>query len=158
MRIAACSDAHGAQRKMDALLDALPPVDVLCFLGDMDKDAAYLDYGLQERQPKAAFYAVAGNNDPFSQMAKTVELSFAGVKTMITHGHLFRGIRTTRSVLAGQAKRLGCQLVLYGHTHVQLDELIDGVRLVNPGALMLGEWALVEVSAGGVTLMQRCGL
>lgn len=148
MRIAVVSDAHGARRWMDALLDVLPPVDALFFLGDMDHDAEYLCYGLAEKQPKADFLLVAGNNDPFSKQPRTVERTIEGVRMLITHGHLFRGIRSARTSLAVYAQRRGCGLVLYGHTHVTRDEQVDGVRLVNPGALMDGKWALATLQDG----------
>lgn len=152
MIIAVASDAHGANRQMDALLERLPAIDVFCFLGDVDKDGAYLDYGLQEMQPKAQFYAVAGNNDPFSRLPKAIQLDFDGVKTLITHGHLYSGIRLSPMPLARQARQLGIQLAFYGHTHVQADETEEGVRLVNPGALSQGRWALATVEAGGVSI------
>lgn len=149
MQIVVASDAHGAHRWMDALLEAMPPgVQAFCFLGDMDKDAQYLDYGLRECWPGAAFYAVAGNNDPFSRMPKLVTVSFDGVLCMLAHGHLYRGIREDRRSLAWHARKLGAPLALYGHTHVQREEIIGDVHLVNPGALMQGEWALVTAEAG----------
>lgn len=155
MKIAVASDAHGAKGQMDALLAALEPVDVFCFLGDMDKDAEYLDWGLREAQPQAVFYAVAGNNDPFSQRARAREAVFGDVRTLLTHGHLYRGIRQTREHMAGQAARMDMALVLYGHTHIACDETEDGVRMINPGALMHGKWALIEIQDGRVAVDMR---
>lgn len=155
MTLALVSDAHGARRKMDALLTVLPAVDAMCFLGDMDADAEYLDWGLREYQPRADFYAVSGNNDPFSQRPRTLMLDFGGAKTLLTHGHLFRGIRQSPARLAEHARRLGCALAMYGHTHVPLDETIDGVRIVNPGALTLGRWALLTITCGDIAVSLR---
>lgn len=151
MRIAVVSDTHGARRYMDDMLEALPEVDALCFLGDMEKDADYLDWGLRERQPGAAFYAVAGNNDPFSQQEKTSIHVFGGVRAMLTHGHLFAGIRLSRRALAAKAAQLDVRLVLYGHTHRQQSEEIDGVTLANPGALMDGSWLLLQIENGQIS-------
>lgn len=148
MLLALVSDAHGARRWMDALLNALPAVDAVCFLGDMDDDAEYLRYGMEEKQPKAAFYRVAGNNDPFSELPRTLEMTFEDCRLLLTHGHLYRGIRSSRTTLAEHAGRRGCQLVLYGHTHVRRDESIAGVRLINPGALMRAQYALLSVEHG----------
>lgn len=149
------SDAHGDRRRMDALLNALPPVDALYFLGDMDKDAEYLDWGLKERQPCAAFVAVAGNNDPFSRRARTVTLAVEAIRVMLTHGHLFTAIRLSPKALAREAARQGCALACYGHTHRPLDKRVDGVRVVNPGALKDGDWALVTVDGAAVTVAAR---
>lgn len=155
MLIAVASDAHGARRCMDALIDALPTIDAFCFLGDMDRDGQYLDYGVREKQPGAAFYAVAGNNDPFSRMPTLIEQAFGGVKTLLAHGHLYHGIRASRDSLARRAASDGCALALYGHTHNRCDEEIRGVRLINPGALMRGEWALVSIADGRVEVIRR---
>lgn len=155
MTIAVASDAHGARRMMDAMLAQLPSIDAFCFLGDMDKDAEYLDWGLREYQPQAALYAVAGNNDPFSRRPGTVEVTFGQVKTMMTHGHLFRGIRSSRHALAAYAAKREVPLVLYGHTHHAADEEIDGVRLINPGALMHGHWMLLRISGTGVEVQRQ---
>lgn len=153
MTIAIVSDVHGATRKMNALLDAMPPVDALCFLGDLEQDGEYLTYGMQEKCPRARITTVAGNNDPFSRLPGTVVEDFGGVRVMITHGHLFRGVRLHRRTLAARAQALGCALALYGHTHAAKDESIGGVRLINPGALMQGEWALLDIGPeGDVTL------
>lgn len=155
MKVAVCSDAHGARRNMDVFLQALPPVDAVCFLGDMDRDAEYLDWGLRELQPKAVFHAVAGNNDPFSRRAKGLLLHFDGVAVLVVHGHLYRGIRAERTALAHAAAERGCTLALYGHTHIQRDETLEGVRLINPGALMQGNWALLTVSQGRVQVEMK---
>lgn len=151
MLIAICSDAHGARRHMDALLENLPEIDALCFLGDMERDAVYLHYGLQEVQPRAAFYAVRGNNDPFSREAETLELTLSGTRTLLTHGHLYQ-VKTQLAPLARRASARHCSLALYGHTHIPLDSTISGVRLINPGALMRGLWALLSIDDEGIAV------
>lgn len=150
MRIALVSDAHGARRHMDRLAELLPPVEMLCFLGDVDRDGTYLSYALAETQPRAAFHAVAGNNDPFSSLPGTLLLPLGGCRVLLTHGHLFHGIRSSRRTLAAKAADLDCPLVFYGHTHVPQDERVGGVRLINPGALLQGRWALVELGGEAV--------
>ncbi|MCL1964710.1 MAG: YfcE family phosphodiesterase [Firmicutes bacterium] len=141
MKIACASDAHRAYAKEEGLIDRLPRVDAFCFLGDMDDDADCLQLLLEKKQPHAPFYAVAGNNDPFSRRPRTLTLCFGELRAMLTHGHLFR----TRQAMAAAAASQGCQLLLYGHSHKPLVELIDGVHVVNPGTLRSGQWALVDV-------------
>lgn len=141
MRIACASDAHRAFEKDALLVDSLPRVGALCFLGDVDDDAEVLAPLLAQKQPRALFYAVAGNNDPLSSRAKTLTIDLGGTRAMLTHGHLFR----SRRAMAKAAKEQGCGLVLYGHTHTQSAEVIAGVHVVNPGALRAGQWALLEI-------------
>lgn len=143
MRIACAGDAHGNRMQMEKLLETLPPVDAFCFLGDCDRDAETLHSHLMKARPGMLFHAVAGNNDPCSIRAKTMELPFDNNRVLLTHGHLFR-VKLTTAVLADYANKRGCHLALYGHTHRPQDEIVDGVRLVNPGALQNGQWALIE--------------
>lgn len=154
MQIAVCSDAHGSRRRMDAMLQKLPDIDALCFLGDMDADASYLSYGLAEKKPHAAFHAVCGNNDLFSVLPKTLSLWLGGIHVLLTHGHLFR-IKERTDLLVKHAVRCGCTLVLYGHTHIPKDARNGSIHLVNPGALMLGEWCLLELGPDHVQVMPQ---
>jgi len=141
MRIACASDAHRAHEKEERLIGLLPRVDAFCFLGDVDSDADCLGLLLKIKQPHALFYAVAGNNDPCSERARTLTLPLGPVHAMLTHGHLFR----TRQAMAAFAGERGCQLLLYGHSHKPLYEVIRGVHVINPGALMSGQWALIDM-------------
>ena len=40
--------------------------------------------------------------------------------------------------LAGYANRKGCDILVFGHTHHQCYEVVDGVTLINPGSVALG--------------------
>jgi putative phosphoesterase len=144
MRIALASDAHRHAHYCQKLIQALPPVDALCFLGDMDADADLLQSLLSEAQPGAAFIAVSGNNDFCSRRARTIEMHFGAVKALLTHGHLF----PSQGALLRRAAGQGCALACYGHTHIQKLEVVDGITLLNPGALRDGRWALAELDAG----------
>lgn len=144
MKIACAGDAHGARGAMLRMLDALPRIDALCFLGDCDADADFLEPLLKSAQPHAAFLSVAGNNDPFSERPKTIEMSFGAARAMLTHGHLF-GVKQSLMRLLYRAKERECDLALFGHTHAPFMEQIDGVWLVNPGALLKDRWALLEI-------------
>ena len=145
MLIACAADAHGAKRQMDRLVAALPAIDAFCFLGDTDRDVQYLSLGFQEARPSVPLHAVAGNNDPFSKLAKTELVWFENTRAIITHGHLYHVKLGTASLLAA-AKKSGCALALFGHTHQPLYKEYDGVALVNPGALLRGQWALVDIA------------
>ena len=145
MRVACASDAHRSYEKEERLIALLPRVDVFCFLRDVDDDADCLEALLKEKQPHALFFAVAGNNDPFSPRARTLTVPFGPVRAMLTHGHLFR----SQEAMAAFAGKQGCRLVLFGHTHKPLHEIMNGVYVVNPGALRSGQWALMEMEAMG---------
>ncbi len=154
MKVAVVSDTHGAKRQMRQLMDALPRVGAFCFLGDREADGDLLYELLRERQPDALFIAVCGNNDFVSTLPTTMEVPLSGVKTLITHGHPFR-VKATLLPLQLRAKERECGLALFGHTHAFLDEDADGVRLVNPGALCAGSWALLDVGPDGIAVQRR---
>lgn len=143
MLIACASDAHGAKRQIDKLMGALPAIDVFCFLGDCDRDASYIEDTLMEAHPNILLQAVAGNNDPFSRRSKTELVWFSDTHTMLTHGHLFH-VKAGTSFLQAAALKQGCKLVLFGHTHQPYHQSA-GVILVNPGALLKGQWALNNI-------------
>ena len=142
--IACAGDAHGAKRQMDKLVAALPAIDAFCFLGDMDRDALYLSLALQEARPGVPLHAVAGNNDPFSKLPKTELLWFKDIRALITHGHLYH-VKVSTALLRAAVKKNGCALSLFGHTHQPHHKEYDGITLINPGALLKGQWALVDI-------------
>lgn len=144
MIIACASDAHRAKDQMAKLMAALPKVDAFCFLGDLDEDAMYLEEAIAKEQPGMSFYAVAGNNDPDSDLPRTQLHYFGKTRALLTHGHLFQ-VNATTGVLVAEAGRYGCKLALFGHTHQPYEEKIHGVQLVNPGALRNGQWALIDI-------------
>ena len=47
----------------------------------------------------------------------------------------FSFVSTSLYKLTLRAKELGANVVFYGHTHIPLIEEIDGIKLVNPGAM-----------------------
>ncbi|MCL1795287.1 MAG: YfcE family phosphodiesterase [Clostridia bacterium] len=153
MLIACAGDAHRSERDMEAMLRALPAVDALCFLGDVDADAQYLRRGLRTRQPNAAFYAVSGNCDLFPKLPASLTIRVPTTRAFVTHGHLFR-VKQGLTLLAESAREMDCRLVLFGHTHIVCDRWVSGARLVNPGALRDGRYALIRCEAGTALEME----
>lgn len=74
-------------------------------------------------------YAVGGNCDN-SFYPEELTVSVEKVKFLIVHGHRFHD----KLDLVYRAKELGCDCVVYGHTHEYSDETYDGVRLINDGS------------------------
>ena len=121
--IAATAASHLRDAAVDAVLHA----------GDFTSPASLkLFSGLP-------LYAVFGNNDwdreglqavaaeeGFS-LKETHILTFAGIRIFLCHGHTNRCVAIIRNRHA--------DIVVYGHTHQPLDRTVDGVRMINPGAL-----------------------
>lgn len=64
-------------------------------------------------------------------------------RALLTHGNYYQ-VKYTLNYLVERAKELKCNIVLFGHTHKQIDMKIDNVRLINPGALMDGYYIIYD--------------
>jgi uncharacterized protein len=89
---------------------------------------------LDELSEYAPVRAVRGNNDGADVAAwgapKTLECDLAGLAVAMVHDS---------GKAAGRCARLRrqfptAQLVLFGHSHIPLDQAADGIRMFNPGS------------------------
>ncbi len=141
------SDSHGASRSMEEVLARqVRSPDAILFLGD-----GLRDLGRAELFGSSVF-AVRGNCDWTSKSPDGSEvpneclLQWEGHRLLLTHGHLYQ-VKYGYGALIAHAATVGAELVLFGHTHVPLDErvcageTVGGVRLertvhlFNPGSL-----------------------
>lgn len=127
--ITVISDSHGNRRALDALCGVFEESDYILHLGDTSGDGGYIRAKFPEKT-----YLVNGNCDPVKLGENELVLEIEGVKIFATHGHLYSAKQTLLK-LAARAKELGCAAVLYGHTHKADEREIDGVALINPGAM-----------------------
>lgn len=135
-RVGLLSDSHGraerTARAVDALLAA--GADTLIHAGDIETDEvldclaghnAHLVWGNcdwdragLERYARDIGIAVHGDSG---------EVTVDGVRIAFTHGHLPAAMRSAMSS--------GAAFLVHGHTHERRDDVVDGVRIINPGAL-----------------------
>ena len=131
MRIAVVSDTHlprGSRRLPDACLRELERADLILHAGDFTARTV-----LDQLRAFAPAEGVHGNMDDADLRAMLPEHRIVEV------GDLRIGMVHDPGPRAGRAARLvalfpGCDLVVYGHTH--LPELVThaGVQLLNPGS------------------------
>ena len=129
MRIGVLSDTHIHQVSKDftELLERrFSQVDVLFHVGDYTSPAV-VDF-LSSRD----FYGVHGNMDPFSIKAvlpekKIVEIS--GFRFGLIHG--WGSPRGLEERVLAQFNDV--DVIVYGHSHRAMNELVQGVLLFNPG-------------------------
>ena len=123
------SDTHGNAKAVSDLLPRIAENDFVIHLGDGAGDM---------RETRALYpdkvYAIGGNCDFSSVLPQEGELEVEQIKIFYCHGHRY-GVKDGREKLAAEAKCRGCKVALYGHTHIAMIDEIDGVTLVNPGAL-----------------------
>ena len=127
MKILVISDTH---RQINMVLNVLhqnPDITNVIHLGDMVRDAD----DIQEHFPDKIYHKIQGNNDLLSFAKPDMFLSLCGYNIFATHGHGY-GVKGGYTLLAGRAREMGCDLALFGHTHRFADEVICGVRCLNP--------------------------
>jgi len=144
MKILIFSDSHGSLRDMENAIEEHSPNQVF-FLGDVHDDCE----SISRFYPYLSICEVYGNNDyaPPSMLEKEITLS--GIKFFVTHGHKY-GVKNGLDALAYSAKAKNCRVALYGHTHIQAVEKINGVLCVNPGAIWFGKYLICEIENGRI--------
>lgn len=133
------SDTHEAKDAVKWILSSMP-FDVCLFAGDGIPDI------LNAAMPPVVFL-VRGNCDiasyPLPQQIHgnnthiiiPVEqhITIAGLPIFLTHGHTYTvTLDTVR--LRNAAKAAQCKVAVYGHTHKQAFDRIDGISCINGGS------------------------
>lgn len=146
MKIIVVSDTHGSYRNFKKVMHMHRNADIVVHCGDSrdELDKIMTDY------PNIRFYAVKGNCD-FDPTIPVVEMfTVDGVRFMATHGHVYN-VKYGLFDLDHTARERGADVVLYGHTHIAMDVVRDGIRFFNPGSLGFGgSFGVIEVKDGMV--------
>lgn len=138
MRVVVLSDTHGPRRWKSspaAVAGHLRGADLILHAGDVCT-ASVLD----ELAQYAPVTAVVGNNDGPDVAAwgatPTVRLDVDGLPVAMIHDS---GPATGR---LGRMRRQfpGASLVIFGHSHIPLDESAGGFRIFNPGSPTDRRW------------------
>ena len=122
------SDSHGNVDAVNKLRPKFLRSDKIVFLGDGRND---LLGTAQEFNYKT--YMVDGNCDGYG-FSPEVIFSVENYKILAVHGHRFY-VKSGLDSIVSYAKEQGCNVVLFGHTHLPLITNVRGVTLINPGTL-----------------------
>jgi putative phosphoesterase len=139
MRIAVISDTH--DRVPPRLPARLREADEIWHLGDVCAPEVLGE--IEQLGPPLV--VVRGNCDANEAWPLALELEREGVKFFLTH------------IPPGDGSLpAGTQAVLHGHTHVARDEVIAGMRWLNPGAISkprvgAASWGWLTVKDGALT-------
>lgn len=149
MRIVIMSDSH---KRVGTLLDIIERhkdnADLFLFLGDMDND---FDEVLMA-YPNIPYKRVVGNNDWFSVNPASDIITLNSKKIFFTHGHLFHVKRGNDEIME-YCRKIGADICLYGHTHKQFTNYDNGLYMMNPGAAMMGEYGIIDITENGIALI-----
>lgn len=129
MRVLIVSDTHGKNDNFYKVVEAEKDISFIVHLGDLCGLEDYI-----EETTGIPCYAVRGNNDYHSLLPAESIIMLGSHRTLILHGHNHGVYYSTRE-LKRYAHALGCDIVLYGHTHVPEIDLEGQVTAVNPGSL-----------------------
>lgn len=132
MKILVLSDSHAAIHFMRSCVEAIKP-QAIVHLGDYYDDAE----ALKELYPQIPLHQVPGNCDRYRCPPGVQELlcyDVCGVRLFMTHGHKY-GVKLSTAKLLAEARAMGAQAALYGHTHVaECYREKNGMWVMNPGS------------------------
>lgn len=124
MIVGLISDTHGLVRA--DVHTTLAGVDLILHAGDVG-GADIID----ELTLIAPVRAVRGNTDAPDEpgLEDAIDVTLEGVRIHVSHGH-----EVGRPTAATLAAAYDADLIVYGHTHRQRIDCVDGRVVVNPGA------------------------
>jgi len=151
-----CSDSHGRWERLVQIVKSHPDMQDMLFLGDGISDLSRL----RESCPGIRIRAVRGNCDEFSleshMTPTTDEFHLFGQRAFLTHGHQF-GVKNGTRAAEEYALHKGCNLLLYGHTHIPETHYVSksGLYVMNPGSVGRGAggriyYGLVDIRPEGI--------
>lgn len=150
MKILLLSDTHGDVLRIDEVLEDCGKPDVIIHCGDIDSDCDYI----QKIIPSdVTFIGVRGNNDWYSDRPYSTVQEIDGIRFYITHGHREK-VKSGSEGLIKTAKTQNCTVALHGHTHRPLNTTLDGIQIINPGALSypITSYAVLYTDNGNLTI------
>ena len=114
--------------------------DQIIHLGDLVEDAEDVSYAY----PHLPFCIVGGNCDGWCNYPTVRNITLAGKQVLLSHGHLW-GVKGGLEGAIAQGQKAGCDLLLFGHTHVPHCRRLDsGMWVLNPGTAR-STYALVTI-------------
>ena len=144
MKYLVISDTDNSIGNAVDLIEKLKP-DYCIHLGDMIRDCEELEIIF----PRQKFIFVKGNNDWMKNSAFPEDRFFEldGKKFFLCHGHRFH-VKSGVEYLKSHAKKLGADIVLFGHTHSRHIEWDEDMLIMNPGST--SGYGIISIDNGKV--------
>ena len=128
MKITVISDTHG---NFDVLYDIVrknQDTDTFIHLGDGENEY----YDVQSSFYDKPFIFIKGNCD-YGNYRPNLVTELGGKKFYMCHGNTFEP-SGMKEFIRATAVTNGCEIALFGHTHVPCCDMWGGVLLFNPGS------------------------
>ncbi len=145
MHIGVISDTHGKIEEAKKVLIGIEDVDLWIHLGDYYRDANRLETMLQKK-----VIAIKGNCDAQVEGEEEKIITLGSYKLLLVHGHQY-GVKWGLTRLYYRALEVGCNVALFGHTHIPVNEKHDEILFMNPGSLSFprggvkASWGMIEI-------------
>lgn len=160
MRILIVSDSHGDRNYIDQAIERVEP-DMICHLGDAQGDDIHI-----QAMGDCPLHIVRGNCDHDMSLPIVETFELGPHKVLMSHGHYFGG--SPSSIEAGlrrEAEKEGCDIIMYGHTHIPVLKEGPELTILNPGSIARPRqdgrkhtYIVLEVTRKGDFLYNLCSL
>mgnify|MGYP000076500454 CR=1 FL=1 len=154
MKIAVISDTHIGDRVRGfphRFLEKLAEFDAIVHCGDFTAPEV-----INQLDGIAEFYGVYGNMDTSAiwqklPESKVIELQNYTIGILHGWGSPYKLGQRVLSWFQNNYPNINFDIILFGHSHQPTDETIDGVRVLNPGAIVgnafsqYASWASLEL-------------
>lgn len=129
MKLIIVSDTHLRVEGLIHRIREIENVDMILHLGDMVRDASTISKRLGKK-----VIDVKGNCDMTGdRIPITRQLIWQNKKILMTHGHEYN-VKTSLNRLFYKALETQSDIVLFGHTHMPMQETVGGILFFNPGS------------------------
>jgi len=141
MRFILCSDIHGNITNFEQMLRDMvgEDIDGIIICGDLEVSTKEV-YDLikdvfEDDISYNNIHIVRGNCDGrgFTNLPMVATFAVCGHKIYLSHGNV-QGI-PRRNGMYIAASNEGCDIAIFGHSHVPEDQMEDEIRFINPGSL-----------------------
>ena len=145
LKILVFSDSHRSLAGMYHAIERQQPQQII-HLGDLMEDAEEVAYAY----PKLPFCMVPGNCDGWTSVEAIKQITLGGKSILLSHGHLW-GVKSGYNRAFAQARAVGADILLFGHTHQALcRQLEDGLWVLNPGSSR-STYGLITLDETGIS-------
>lgn len=156
MLVLVISDNHGVTGRMADVISRVKP-DLMVHLGD-----SQMSPGALQAMAQCPVELVAGNCDHSGGIPREKIIEIGGLRAFISHGDQY-WVRSGPQYIQSVARKKGCQLAMYGHTHIPLLEQSSDVVAFNPGSISvprqgdgIGTYGLIEIDSRGQAHYTLC--
>lgn len=130
MKALVFSDSHGNFDRMEkAVSENIGGASLFIFCGDGQANAENIGYEFGIKT-----VIVGGNCDLYTELPDYKVIELEGHRVFVTHGARL-GVKCCIDDAVCEAKKYGCDILLFGHTHVPFLGEKDGVTVMNPGSI-----------------------